>query len=186
MSDPVFESIEIKDEDIPRGVFDNFKVLENKPKYKKKTLMQSNFLITYNPNISYRALIDTEARMRVFKKLVALMRNIEVNLKNKKLLKEYQNVPIGNLAQFSYSIEQGLKRGFLHIHAIARFDGYAQIRIDTLRKFCNDAMAPDSKGGMVNIRTYTDSQKMIEAYVSKQQTDENGGEGKFTTLFKSD
>lgn len=155
---------DVLDSDIP----DDVMLPGPTPKKKeRKTDGTSNFLITCNPNISYRTVQTAEAKKAVARKLIAFGQNLGLNIRNHKLMKEMMNKPYPNVVKYEFALEQGNKQGFLHIHAIVMLDGYCQLRLPEMKKFLDRCMAPESNGGMVNVVPFKDTAATIAKYVKK-------------------
>ena len=107
----------------------------------------------------------------VARKLIAFGKNLEINLRNHKLLKDFATPGYQHpeLVDYRFSLEVGSQNGFIHLHCIAMFDGYCQIRLPELKSFLDRNMGSDSNGGYVNVAAFKDTKKVIENYVQKQQ-----------------
>lgn len=137
--------------------------------YEKKTNQTSNFIITINPNISYRSL-DKEQLIKASKSLIASCKNLEINFINGKLLKDFPSnsqYKTPKLTKFDFAIERGEKNGFLHAHIIVMFDGYTQLRLGVMKEFINSMMSKYSKGCYVNVVNFKDTTTTIENYIKK-------------------
>jgi len=152
------------------------KVLNAAPPKKKKrvpkTKQPSNFLITANPNVSWRDLETKDQKLKAAKQLIIFGRNLEVNLKNHKLLKQVNTIPdykFPNVTNYHFAVESGSQKGFLHLHAIVSFDGYCQLRLSTLQQLLNTCMAGISTGGYVNVEYFPNTQELVQQYVNKDQ-----------------
>ena len=71
------------------------------------------------------------------------------------------------LLRFDYAIERGDSRHALHLHAIVLFDGYCQLRIQTIKELLDRCMQPYSKGGYVNVSAFNDTVSLVDQYVKK-------------------
>jgi hypothetical protein len=161
----VIQSFDVMDNEIPDAVLQQ-QPPQTKPA-KRATTQTSNFLITANPNISWRELQDKATRITAAKKLISFGKNLEVNLRNHLLLKEFVDKPFPNVKRFEFSIETGDKNGFLHLHAFVLFDGYCMLRLPALPELLNRIMAPLSKGGKVFVQPFKDVAETVKNYVHK-------------------
>lgn len=163
------QDFNIADSEIPAQVLEAGDFNKNKPKSKTQESKKSNFLITANPNISWRSLTDPQKKVSVAKKLIAFGKNLEVNLRNHKLLKDFATPGYKHpqVTDYRFSIETGGQNGFIHLHAIAMFDGYTQLRLPVLKEFLDRCMGSDSAGGYVNVQAFKDTKKTIDEYVAK-------------------
>lgn len=168
---------DILDEEIPSHLIE-LKTPARKQKV-KATTQNSNFMITFNPNVSHRALNTPEKKAGFVRGLLALGRNIKLNLENKLLLKEFSDHPLTNvkLSYWDFEVEQGETRGFLHVHAVVKFTGYCQINVPALKKFANDFMSSvvqkfgiqEKAGGMLNIKAFRDTAQDMLSYIRKKR-----------------
>ena len=71
-----------------------------------------------------------------------------------------------NMTKFDYGLEQGSKKGFMHIHVMVSFDGYCQLRIEPLKKLFQDVTATK---GYTNVTYYPDTEQLVKNYIHKQQ-----------------
>lgn len=163
---------EISDSEIPDAIR-NFKGVPKKERV-KATQQNSNFFLTYNPNVSYKYFKTTAERVKFSKKLIALFRNVGFNLGNKKFLKEFSNIDTRTtkLDSYNFKIEIGEKRGFIHVHAIVLFNGYAQLNIQRMKSFMDGFLSTADKKirGALSYKLYHDPTKIMERYINKQQT----------------
>ena len=84
--DIINHDVDLKE--IPDSIFDANHAVKPKTRA-KKSQKTSNFLITANPNVSQSEINSKEKITDVAKKLITFAKNLEINLKNHKLLKEY-------------------------------------------------------------------------------------------------
>ncbi len=98
---------DIDDSEVPISVLSK----TVKKKEKRASARKSNFLITANPNISWRALTDNQVKMRIAKKLIAFCKNVEINLRNHKLMKEFATAgyQFPDVSRFEFAIEMERK-----------------------------------------------------------------------------
>jgi len=167
--------LEIANFDVPDSAIPD-KVLNAAPPKKKervpKTKQPSNFLITANPNVSWRDLQNRDQKLKAAKQLIIFGKNVEVNLKNHKLLKQVNTIPdykFPNVTNYKFAVESGSQKGFLHLHAIVSFDGYCQLRLGPMQQLLNTCMAGISTGGYVNVEYFPNTQELVQQYVNKDQ-----------------
>ena len=137
--------------------------------YEKKTSQTSNFIITINPNISYRSLQPDQV-VNSTKALIAACKNLEINLSNGNLLKDFPSnsqYKMPKLTKFEFAIERGEQNGFVHAHIIAMFSSYTQLRLGVMKDFINSMMSKYSKGCYVNVVNFKDTTATIQNYIKK-------------------
>ena len=101
----------IRDDEIPDAVR-NFTPPAKKVR-EKKTANKSNFIITLNPNISWRSVNSNDARLLATRKLIAVCKNVELNLANHKLLKDFPSAATykhPTITKYHYAIERRSSR----------------------------------------------------------------------------
>jgi hypothetical protein len=163
---------DIKDEEIPVALLEQKAPVD---KQKRAVTRTSNFIITANPNVSYRTLTNPQDKIKFAKKLIAFCKNVQHNLANHKLLKEFTTAgyKFPNLTRFEFAIESGDRNGFIHAHMMVMFDGYCQLRLPILTELLNHSMGTT---GYINVQSFNDTTKLVSQYVAKNQN----------TIYKSD
>ena len=135
----------------------------------KQAANNSNFLITINPNISYRAL-DTDAkRIEIATKLKNISEFLKIKLSQGVLCKPKG---VGSktkwrppaLISFHSEIEQGQMKGFLHIHCLVKFNGTCHIDLANLNRLLKHAF---NRAVHCQVKFYQDSSIALQAYLKK-------------------
>lgn len=130
----------------------------------------SNFLITINPNRSYKKQSPEErqavaARLRLVSKTFVehLQKGHFIKGKGAKLTK----VPKTTKAESR--LEIGSTSGFIHTHALVSFDGVCHIDLAEARKWLAQALEPILGDGKFhfNVKAFADTQAVIAAYIAK-------------------
>lgn len=157
----------------------NRKFNSSKSEYMKKISRASNFILTVNPNISYRSLIINEERKRVvLSGLQELGNELEYFFENGS---NWNMVSIEkkdiNLINYQYSIEQGKLKGFVHLHGLIQFDDRVIMDLPKLKKFVTSYLKQtgvvlDNRNIIVQLKYYKDTTAIVKKYLEKDKFSE--------------
>jgi len=133
----------------------------------------SNFLITVNPNVSYKLTDSQELRAELYRKLRAAMNRLGSGFHTKELLKPFpvMSQALGStVKQYEFNIEIGNNKGFMHVHSILLLEGKAHIDV----KKCTELLDAELKGYheagqhcYINVKAFRDQKAVINAYIHK-------------------
>lgn len=136
----------------------------------KRIARKSAFLITINPNISYKILNTPEKRKMLARKLIRLSEDIQNQFIKKQLITPADPKTNCNVEKVKYKIEIGGKRAFIHSHLIVQFSDKCKIDLPAIRAFAKDG----SQFGFKNRKVFitlkpfqAHSEEVIEKYVLK-------------------
>lgn len=136
----------------------------------------SSFLITVNPNASYKIIVTEEQKANLYRALRAAMNRLGSGFQTKEVLKPFPSVnpqPVtANVKQYEFNIENGNKAGFMHVHAILILDGKCHIDLKKAQTLLDAELGSYHEPGQhvyLNIRSFKDQKSVIEAYLKKSQ-----------------
>jgi hypothetical protein len=166
------------DDDIPDDILNYSKkgnnVQDAKARFKEEA-GKTNALLTINPNISVEKL-DKQGRIDIYRALRSASESLKDEIIKGTVLKP-KGLPSATfvpppLTKYEFRTEVGEKTSYIHIHAIAQFDGTTHFDLPQLRnhyfKYLNRwREKPDEI--YINVRTYLDSAKLVEAYINKME-----------------
>lgn len=176
---PTAQAVDADDEELQRVM--NWTGVQKRSAQVERKAATSNFLITINPNVSYKNLTP-ETRMALAKRLrdvsVAFMQHLKAGRFIKGKGEKLTQKP--NAVNAQTRLEIGGTSGFLHTHNIVSFDGVCHIDLVEARKWLNKELASVTGGKSVhfNVASFTDTQKIMAAYISKQDKSASSAEYK--------
>lgn len=151
---------------------------KNAKKTFRKIADKSNFLITINPNISFKTLPDNATKKAVAKKLLSAGKHIRAKLSNGIFCKpkgmrtpDYKHPA---LIKYKKELEMGGKKGFIHMHIIASFDGVCHIDLSKLRDYVRGHFG---RNVHLQVKYFQNTQTAMEAYIEKTKDDDNENVG---------
>lgn len=150
-------------EDLLKDLVENY-VNPVKQQNSNKPKSPANFLITINPNISYKKLQD-DVNLR--QKTSSDIKDISLELRdniNNYIYDEYKLNGDDTKANMKSFIEIGSKRGFIHNHSYLSLNNAAKLNIPKINKMINDKFG---RNVYINVKYYVNNQQMVEAYTSK-------------------
>ena len=147
------------------------------------TVNKSNFLITVNPNVSYK-LLDLEKRVALTRHLRAVMAQIGEKLKSREFLKSFSSqsrpgkqfgTDGAEVTKYDFTLEQGLKRGFIHSHAICLVNKKVHINTKAANEWLQNQFNDWQTSGKpyLHVRSFPSTESIMQSYLNKQQSDGN-------------
>lgn len=149
-----------------------FKGKRGKIKKTKKRVgdQKSTFIITINPNVSYKTLKTKEDRIKYIERFEKIINVVKGLFKDKTLLKKFHNNNICEdpVETFEYAIEMGKKTGFIHAHILLSLKCPAHIDQTNLRDLVC-AWRGDNKKCHINIRFIYNPLDAVNQYINKEK-----------------
>ena len=137
---------------------------------KAKINRSSQFHVIVNSNISYKRIQEQPNQKEYLSRLVHKvnegLESMKTNIKH--FYKEGGENP--KLKQFSFNLEIGSKRRFIHLDGFLYFeDGFTLLDSKKIQQHFNQALEGFCKGCFVHISFVPDNLKAIEAYSKKDR-----------------
>lgn len=159
--------------DLPEEFLQFTKPTKKKVDAKPKVQANSNFIITINPNISYKKLTQ-DTKIQLGRQLLGLGNSMTQSMSTGQFL-----LPKGSktrdptstfvppkLISAQTKLEVGQEKGFVHIHSVVMFEGQCFVDLVALRDYSRQVMGRVCK---VQVKAFNNTVAVMEAYINKGQ-----------------
>lgn len=141
---------------------------------------RSNYMVTLNCNISYRQeLIDPEFSRKYRRVMEYIARELEYKVEEREFQvrhKDHEDVDV-SVRSWTFKLERGEKRKFLHVHGVLKFDNYVRVDETKLQAWVQSVLVRRGireehgpKGVITSFRYFKDGAEIRKAYVGKQRS----------------
>jgi hypothetical protein len=144
----------------------------------KDSAQSSNFLITVNPNVSYKIAVSDQQKTDLYQSLDKAMKRLGSGFQTRELLQPFpavnQQAVSCNVKQYDFHVEYGNKAGFMHSHAVLLLDGKCHVNLKKCRAMLDEEFAAYHQAGEhvhLDIKAFKDQKAVIDAYLRKSQSE---------------
>ena len=161
------------DGDVPDHILNFTKPTGNKPVNQEKNT--SNFLITFNPNVSYNSTPSKEEKMKLYKKIKTTMNELGQKFRSLEFLKPFpdgkRNSTLSGavVTKYEFSIEYGQKKGAMHAHGMLSVSKKVHIDSKKVQAWADPQYAeygPNHKT-YFDYQVFFDTKSLVESYIAK-------------------
>lgn len=144
---------------------------DKQEKKHSKLAKKSNFILTINPNFSYKQLDSVFKKKGLARRLILLNQELETGFKNGNFLKKKglaKNWIAPPVISYDYKLEKGHRNGFIHTHSVLRLDGTAHVDVSKLRNHIKTSVNGFKRPIHLDVRWFQSStENIMDAYINK-------------------
>ena len=161
------------DGDVPDHILNFTRPTGNKPVNREKD--KSNFLITFNPNVSYNLTPSKEDKIKLYKSIKATMNALGEKFRSLEFLKPFpdgkraSSLSGATVTKYEFQIEYGQKHGAMHAHGMLCVDRKVHIDRRKVQAWADPQYAsygPNHKTHF-DFEVFYDTKSLIESYIAK-------------------